>query len=616
MHSFSEYLHHTSPEPQIAKLFETAGPAISARLTLDNFDFELNAISEFENSLPDSFGMHLDMLLTGGTMMVSQYYHDLARGKEKMFEKIKDAVDASDFQKINESLAALHKLLKEKYSEVSEQATIDFENKFGNIANDAVIDAALKGAPETSASKSKVLSMLKDIWNGLTDNGDWLSVSQLVLDIMGIFDPTGAADGLNALIYFGRGKTLLGWISMISALIPGGGDSLKLLKLGKTAKYADEVVMYTIKGGRGAAQKALQRIPIKDRGAVVKVLSYIASVLPSAMSKASASLSSFFGKYLAKYTKWIPGMENFFNGLAKRFSGYAKKMDDVVKDLKYATGTLIKAADATADLAKAAKRGAKMEIDSASGLIRLYNAEGKVIREFSEEFLKKSKFWSKLGKNPIVRNVSTTADLIKYYNGIAKVTPSLFSSVAKLFSIIHKGAVGSTRFSLFVGKEIIKMATGQTAEELGIPDEQVEFYGADFLNNAVTKKINEEKEKGAKYVPLVTFDSSNNEDYQAITKYQNDWAKIVGGPEIIPVLYDKFGDSELKQEYNDFWKKVGKGEIKRDESGNLIKGEPAPVNAVVKEVPNLRTTDWYREAFPQVPNESVNLLSFDKFINE
>jgi hypothetical protein len=80
-------------------------------------------------------------------------------------------------------------------------------------------------------------------------------------------------------------------------------------------------------------------------------------------------------------------------------------------------------------------------------------------------------------------------------------------------------------------------------------------------------------------------------------------------------MYDKFGDAELKQEFNDFWSKVGKGEIKRDASGNLIKGEPAPVNKVVKEVPNLRSTDWYREAFPQVPNES-RILSFSKFIND
>jgi hypothetical protein len=615
MHSFSEYLNSSSPEPHISNFFKSAGPTVAARLTLENFDFELNAINEFENLLPNSFDLHLDMILTGGSTLVSQYYHDLASGKEKMFEKIRESVNSSDFEKINESLKSLHTVLKEKYSHLIEQAAIDFDSKFGDITNDAVIDAALKGAPETTADKSKVISMLKDLWNGLTDDGDWLSVSQLLLDIVGIFDPFGVADGINAMIYFARGRPVLGLISVIAAVIPYGGDSLKLLKLGKTGKYAEEVVMYTIKGGRGAAQKALKRIPVKDRGPVMKALSYIVSVLPSAMSKTSAAISSFFGKYLAKYTKWIPGMENFFNGIAKRFSGYAKKMDDLVKDLKYAQGTLIKASKATADLAKAAKRGAKMEIDSASGLIRLYNAEGKVIREFSEEFLKKSKFWRKLGTNPIVRNVSTAEDLVKYYNGIAKVTPSLFSSVAKIFSVIHKGAVGSFKFTLFVGKQIIKMATGQTAEELGIPDEQSEFYGADFLNNAVQKKIDEERKKGVNYPAVVTFDSANDEDYQTITKYQNDWAKIVGGPEVIPVMYDKFGDAELKQEFNDFWSKVGKGEIKRDASGNLIKGEPAPVNKVVKEVPNLRSTDWYREAFPQVPNES-RILSFSKFIND
>lgn len=642
MHSFSEYLQQSNPEPQISAFFEKAGPAIAARLTLENLDFETQAIYEFENTLPDSFNFHLDMILTGGATMLSQYYQDLTSTKEAMFEGLRAKMEGEDFQKIQESLVSLRALIKTKYSKINEQVALDLDTKLGDITNDAVIDTALKGAPEGTKSKSQILSLLKELWNGLTDDGDWLSILQLVLDIVGIFDPTITVDSVNAIIYFARGRWLLGAISIVGALVPYAGDSLKLLKLGKTGKYAEEIVSYAIKGGRGAAEKALMRVPIKDRGIVSKVLAYLAKVLPSAMSKASAALSSFFGKYLAKYTKWIPGMEKFFNGLSKRFAGYAKTMDDLVKNLTFDAGTLIKSSAATSDLAAAVTKGAKMELDAASGMVKLYNAEGKVIREFSEEFLKKSKFWKQLGTNPIVRNVSTTESLIKYYNGIAKVSPSLFSTVSKIFSTIHKGVKGTAKFTLFVGKQIIKLATGKTADELGISDSQAEFYGADFLNNAVQKKIKEAKDAGAKYVPLVTFDAADSEDYQTITKYQNDWAKVVGGPEIIPVLYNQYGDPEMTKEYNDFWDKVesgeegkpvtkfgnedvmqkqkdffskiAKGKITRDESGNLIKGAPVTPEKAVQQVPNLKSTDWYQEAFPQAPNESLNILSFAKFI--
>lgn len=50
-------------------------------------------------------------------------------------------------------------------------------------------------------------------------------VGQFGLDILGIFDPTGIADAINALWYFGRGEYLFGMLSLVS-VIPYVGDAL------------------------------------------------------------------------------------------------------------------------------------------------------------------------------------------------------------------------------------------------------------------------------------------------------------------------------------------------------------------------------------------------------
>lgn len=51
---------------------------------------------------------------------------------------------------------------------------------------------------------------------------DWI---QTGLDIGGIFDPTGIADAINAVIYFGRGEVLFGILSLVS-IVPYVGDAI------------------------------------------------------------------------------------------------------------------------------------------------------------------------------------------------------------------------------------------------------------------------------------------------------------------------------------------------------------------------------------------------------
>ena len=61
-----------------------------------------------------------------------------------------------------------------------------------------------------------------------------LDIGQLVLDVVGIFDPTPASDGANVLISLARGDLFGAGISAIS-IVPFVGD---LVKVGKLDKWA------------------------------------------------------------------------------------------------------------------------------------------------------------------------------------------------------------------------------------------------------------------------------------------------------------------------------------------------------------------------------------------
>ena len=68
-----------------------------------------------------------------------------------------------------------------------------------------------------------------------------LDIGQLVLDVVGIFDPTPASDGANVLISLARGDLFGAGISAIS-IVPFVGDLAKVGKLGKWAQTVEAAV--------------------------------------------------------------------------------------------------------------------------------------------------------------------------------------------------------------------------------------------------------------------------------------------------------------------------------------------------------------------------------------
>lgn len=102
---------------------------------------------------------------------------------------------------------------------------------FGRVLDDAAqFRPANASEPPNTRSASSV------------DAGDLaLDLTQIALDIVGIFEPTPFADGANTLISIGRGD---GWGALMSAagMIPYVGDAAKLGKLGRWGKTVADAV--------------------------------------------------------------------------------------------------------------------------------------------------------------------------------------------------------------------------------------------------------------------------------------------------------------------------------------------------------------------------------------
>lgn len=103
-----------------------------------------------------------------------------------------------------------------------------------------------------------------------TDADLALDLTQIGLDVAGLFDPTPISDGANALISIGRGDWLGAGLSAIS-MVPYIGDAAKLGKLGKYAQTVANAVeaaarnpalRESLEPGIRAIGSALDKVPL------------------------------------------------------------------------------------------------------------------------------------------------------------------------------------------------------------------------------------------------------------------------------------------------------------------------------------------------------------------
>ena len=153
------------------------------------------------------------------------------------------------------------------------------QNSASSIANPALNQALTNGANKVLSPVEQGQAMAN--YGGLSQSGTLLAanpggaaralnkaekalildVTQMGLDIVGIFDPTPISDGVNTVISLGRGDWF-GAITSAVGIIPFIGDAAKLGKLGKWAKTVSEAVDLAAKNPafRKAIEPTLRKI--------------------------------------------------------------------------------------------------------------------------------------------------------------------------------------------------------------------------------------------------------------------------------------------------------------------------------------------------------------------
>ena len=150
-----------------------------------------------------------------------------------------------------------------------------------------------------------------------------LDVTQMALDVAGLFDPTPVSDGTNAVISLFRGDFLGAGLSAIS-IVPYIGDAAKLGKLGKWAQTIERAVdlaktdsafaklagpaLDKLKDAVGGIPKAaLDALPASARETLAKIktkLDDLGGAVTPARADNVAALATRTGKYGDNVVTW------------------------------------------------------------------------------------------------------------------------------------------------------------------------------------------------------------------------------------------------------------------------------------------------------------------------
>jgi len=592
-------MKHVTPyqsQPEAVQLlsqyFTGTDHIFSNILTVENIKWEAHLIDIAESVIPEQlcFDLHFDMIIAGGSKAVTQYYKGLINGKNEILEKAKLQLGGASSRTINEAAYQFNQTIKDKFVSLLTEASADgtvnpiefFKDKLGSLFNpaqaaqaaqvvplnlspEAEVDAALAGGEYSPGKDGSTFGLLKSLWDSLTEGGSAIGILHLVLDIIGIigdfvFPGAGAiADILNACIYFYREKWILGTISLIAGVIFGAGDVLKLFK--PAAKSMESVMMATAKGSR-AGSEALSRVPLKERGLVVQGLRYIAKTIGGVLGTATGILGKFFDSFIAKIVGWVPfigkPLKAFFENVGQTFVKYGDTMKNFSGGFAKVESEILVGTvkDANSALNKMYKTGGKYEVDGATKLVKITDGNGKVLGEFSQEILTDPKFWGRKAPNLF----RSTREMNAYYRGIKSGNRTLGGAIAtSLGKVVGKAIKNTSRLALFVGKQVIKYITDMDPAEAGYTSEEVEYWGNSALQSWIDSELKKRKEEtGAVYIPALELDSSDKETFERITNYQNEYAQMFGQPTIIPVIYNKFGNEEAEDEFDEYFEYLRK----------------------------------------------------------
>lgn len=580
----------TLNESQIQQLdalnsvFEAAEPRLSKILTFDSLVNEAHALRVIESNIPDSlrFDLHLDMILGESDYTVAEYYRSMSNGTNYILEAARKILP--DSPAITESIESFKEYLGSLLNEESLALGMP-------TVSAGSVDMALAGGALQPRTGGGFWGTLKSLWNAITEGGSVIGIIHFIIDIIGlvgdfIFPGVGVcADIINAIIYAIRGEWMMCAISVIAAVVIGGGDALKLLK--GAVKPSEKVLVALAKeGGSKQAAEMLAKMPAKEKGGVVKLLTGIFGNLGGALGKATSLIGQLVSGF-GKVTKWIPGLGSslkwIFDGLGKTITKFGEKMTLASANFKLATTAAKKEAAVAIDAA--AKAGGDFVFDGP--WVKVFNKEGKQIGRYPAKQIDKLTGKS-IGEITSKKAGSKAAADILYKNGddVAKVTKTLenpavqesFRKRAYAFFDTTPFWKGSRRFvkdlPFFIGKQIYKLIFNTSWVD-GANNKwsrrEVEGHGNGAFNDWVSDRIQAEKDRtGAAYIPAIELDSQDQEVVDRVTDYQNHYAKLYGQPSIMHVVtkqYDKNGPGE---EFADFFDKVAKGEVTRGGKGDMV----------------------------------------------
>ena len=567
-------------------------------VTFENLVSEAHSLNAIESAVPSeiSLGIHFDKIFESAGNRVKDYYTNLSLGKNQILEEAR-ALGLTT-QQINEAIDDFRNFIKHKLFEEAMALGAPVEGTMDGFGT--ALSGGEKKAP-AAGSKWTILGTLKKVWNALTEGGSVIGIIHFIIDIIGlvgdfIFPGVGVvADIINAIIYAIRGKWMLAIISLIAAIIMGAGDGLKLFK--PVAKPAEQIfVKLARKGGVEEAAEALAKTGSK--GPVMRFLGLLASMVGTALSKASTLLAKFI-QGIGKIVSWIPGLGGLLRPIFDGLGGILTKFGDSMS--LFASNFKL--------LEKGGAKVAVKEIDDAiaSGVNFYISKDGKWVTLLGKD--------TKYPAEAVARayNIVNPKNNILFKNGAewVKYHKAVTGPAAKAAFRDRIGAFLKTRFNAetvaafktrlpyFIGKQIYKLIFGSdfVPGKSKWSKEEVEGHGNGAFNDFIRRRIEEEKRKtGADYVPSLVLDSTDQEAFDKITDYQNHYAQISGKPSIMHVVYDKADESPDAKQFKTFFDKVAAGEVKRGGSGDIVNtGTSTSVRDVAKN------------------NESRTVLSFKDF---
>lgn len=544
-------------------------------VTFENLVSEAHSLNSIESVIPEeiSMGLHFDKILQSTGSKVKEYYTHLSIGKNQILEEARSL--GLSTQQINEAIEDFRNFIKQK---LFEDAMALGAPVLGTADGFDVAAAGGEKKAPAAGSKWTILGTLKKIWNALTEGGSVIGILHFIIDIVGlvgdfIFPGVGVvADIINAIIYAIRGKWLLALISLVAAVIVGAGDGLKIFK--PVAHTAEPIfVALTKTGGAEAAAKLAGGAAKK--GPVMRFLGILASMVGTVIAKTSTLLGKFITG-IGKFVSWIPGLGNLlksvFDGLGKVLTKFGDSMSLFSSNFKL----LEKGAAKTAikELDDAIASGAAMYI-SKDGKYVKFAKEGKIVQYPAEAVANSYKILNpknnilfKNGKEWVQYHKAVTSPTVKaaFRDRIGAFLKTRFNA--------ETVAAFKTRLPFFIGKQIYKLMYGSDFVDgkSKWSKAEVEGHGNGAFNDFINRRIEEEKKRtGADFVPSVMLDASDQEAFDKITDYQNNYAKMTGRPSIMHVVYDKAENSPDAKEFKTFFDKVAAGEIKRGDSDDIVR---------------------------------------------